>query len=101
MKCRKDAESYCGPVNEEDAEFEASLDYTGKLYLDNAEFEFVQGEFGSWLDPFAEFETMVPSVIGGDAHCCQRSGLEGRSLANTTAMLCLRGECNFITKAEE
>lgn len=96
MNCRNEAESYCGPAKNLDAQFEASLDYKGKLYSNDAEFDYVQGEFGSWLDPFAKWETLVPS-IGNDAHCCERSG---GSVTNTTAMLCLRGECDFITKAE-
>ena len=52
------------------------------------------------VDPLAEWKTTVPSVVGGDAHCCDRAGFDKNEVTNTTYMLCLRGECDFLTKAE-
>jgi hypothetical protein len=93
--------SYCKPVNHDDARFEARLDYRGSLHTeDGGTFDFEQGDFGSWLDPHAVWETMVPSVIGGDVHCCKKAGFEDDHITNTTAMLCLRGDCDFLTKSE-
>eukprot|EP00578_Thalassiosira_sp_NH16_P018356 CAMPEP_0181095702 /NCGR_PEP_ID=MMETSP1071-20121207/10652_1 /TAXON_ID=35127 /ORGANISM="Thalassiosira sp., Strain NH16" /LENGTH=448 /DNA_ID=CAMNT_0023178085 /DNA_START=696 /DNA_END=2042 /DNA_ORIENTATION=- len=101
MICGNSDSSYCTPVHRIDYRFETSLNYSGNLYTeDGAKFDFVQGYFGSWLDPFVEWTTMVPTVIGGDAHCCDRAGFEGNEVAKTTAMLYLRGECDFVTKAE-
>jgi hypothetical protein len=105
MTCGNDVDSsYCKPIHYADHLFESSLDYSGKLSVDNdvVEYDYVQGEFGDWIDPHVVWSTMVPTVIGGDAHCCDRSGFEGNNdaVTNSTAMLCLRGECDFATKAE-
>lgn len=93
---------HCDELNHDDKTFVVSLNYTGKIYTDDdVEFDYIQGDFGGWLsDQHAEFQTMVPSVIGGDANCCDKSGFVGNEVSNNTAMLCLRGECDFASKAE-
>lgn len=93
---------YCRPVSDDDARYESSLSYRGKLYADHGvEFDYVHADFGLPLLGFEGWPLMVPSVIGGDAHCCDRSGFEGRNeVTNSTALLCLRGDCDFVTKAE-
>ena len=65
------------------------LDYTGKLYEENADLKikYVQGK--------------LPTVLGGDGTCCDRAGFEGDEVTNTIiAMLCLRGESDFVKKAD-
>ncbi|KAL9181115.1 hypothetical protein ACHAXT_009920 [Thalassiosira profunda] len=99
--CNDRDPSYCSPVHQHDLAFERSLIYDGRLSInDGSSFEYVQGEFGAWVDPYAEWSVLVPTAVGGDAHCCDQAGFEGQEVANTTAVLCLRGECDFITKAE-
>ncbi|KAL7542638.1 hypothetical protein ACHAXR_011968 [Thalassiosira sp. AJA248-18] len=96
IMCKINAD--CAPVNWDDRRFESSLKYKGKiLYFDDGvEFDGVQGEFGSWMNSLASWETKVPS----DAHCCDKTSFEGSKVSNTTAVLCLRGECDFATKGE-
>ena len=92
--------SSCGPVHHADFRFEKELHYTGRLVSEhsNEYFDYIQGEFGSWLDPFKSWEISLPT----DTHCCDRARIVDYSelVMNTTAMLCLRGECDFLTKAE-
>ena len=92
--------SYCHPVLASDKEFVDRLDYKGKMSIEGHTFDYVQGEFGSWIDPTTEYSTIVPSVIGGDSHCCDRAGFSDNEISFDNAILCQRGECDFITKAE-
>jgi hypothetical protein len=91
--------SYCHPVLASDKEFVDRLDYKGKMSIEGHTFDYVQGEFGSWIDPTTEYSTIVP-VIGGDSHCCDRAGFSDTEISFDNAILCQRGECDFITKAE-
>ena len=86
---------YCGPLYTMDVTFVDSLNYNGKLYADGLEADFVQGEFGAWLDRQGKWNVMVPS----DVNCCEDLTGTG-TIPNTTAVVCLRGKCDFATKAE-
>jgi hypothetical protein len=85
---------------QDDQKFVDSLDYKGKMSIEGSTFEYLQGDFGSWIDPTIDWTTVVPSVIGGDSYCCDPSGFEGNQLSSDHAILCQRGECDFATKAE-
>lgn len=92
--------SYCHPVQQNDKEFVKSLDYKGKMSTKGLTFDYIQGEFGSWIDPTIDWITVIPTVIGGDPRCCDPSGFVGNELSPNNAVLCERGECDFATKAE-
>lgn len=92
--------SYCFPARSSDNEFVSNLEYTGKMVVNGVEFGFLMGEFGSWMNPTIDWKTLVPSTIGADAHCCHKEGFVGNNLSEAHALLCLRGECDFVTKAE-
>lgn len=103
MLCDASAKSnsYCEPVMQNDKDFISDLRHSGELSLAGGNFEYLQGEFGAWIDPTVEeWKTIVPSGIGGDEHCCEVAGFRGNQISNTSAVLCLRGECDFVTKAE-
>ena len=101
MTCRNGvSSSYCMPANVVDEEFVSKLEHRGKMSLEGIELDYVQGEFGSWMNPLVNWTIIVPSVIGGDAHCCDKAGFEGNDIPNNHAIVCLRGECDFVTKAE-
>ena len=69
--------------------FGSSLDCKGKLYAkDDVEFDYVQREFGCWVDSLAEWNTLVPTLIVGDVHCCDKVGFEGSKVSKNTAMVC-------------
>ncbi|KAL7546360.1 hypothetical protein ACHAWF_009699 [Thalassiosira exigua] len=95
--------SYCRPVYKNDENFELSRDYSGTLRTDDGvDLDYVQAEFGSYMDQMGEWsiETPSPRIDGGDAYCCDEHSFQEANLDNTTALLCLRGECDFATKAE-
>jgi hypothetical protein len=95
-----DSHSYCHPVQTADRAFVERLNYKGKMSIEGHTFEYLQGEFGSWLDPTVEWITVVPSIIGADSHCCDPNGFEGNEMSAAHAVLCQRGDCDFATKAE-
>jgi len=81
--------------------FESSLDCKGKFCAkDDVEFDYVQVEFGSWINSLTECNTLVPILIGGDVHCCDKVGFESSQVSKNTTMVCKRGECDFVSKAE-
>jgi hypothetical protein len=84
----------------EDKQFVESLDYKGKTSIEGSTFEYLQGDFASWIDPSLDWTTIVPSVIGGDSYCCDPAGFEGNELSHANVILCKRCECDFATKAE-
>ena len=92
--------SYCHPVQPDDQKFVESLTYKGKMSIEGSVFEYIQGEFGSWIDPTKEWITVVPNIIGGDSQCCDASGFDGNILSANHAVLCQRGDCQFAQKAE-
>ena len=94
-----DSNTYCHPLQPEDKAFVDSLTYKGKMSIEGSTFEYLQGEFGSWMDS-TELITVVPSIIGGDSYCCDEAGFEGNWMSSNHAVLCQRGECSFATKAE-
>jgi hypothetical protein len=96
----RDVNSYCHPMLPEDKQFVESLDYKGKTSIEGSTFEYLQGDFASWIDPSLDWTTIVPSVIGGDSYCCDPAGFEGNELSHANVILCKRCECDFATKAE-
>lgn len=92
--------AYCHPIEPEDQKFVESLTYKGKMSIEGSVFQYVQGEFGSWIDPTKEWTIVVPSIIGGDSQCCDASGFDGNVLSANHAVICQRGECEFATKSE-
>ena len=101
ITCRNtQSNSYCEPVSKSDQTFVSTLEYNGRVAVEEVEFDYMQGEFGYWMDSFSEWTSLIPSVFGGDAHCCESAGFEGNEISNSHAVLCLRGECDFLTKAE-
>ena len=95
--CTQDSSrSYCEPTTSADKIYEASIQYNGTLSTAEGEaFEYVQGEFGSFL---SRHETEWKIKVPKDVYCCEMEEFE--DVTRDTAMLCLRGHCDFVTKAE-